>query len=205
MLDHLVYATCDLDATARDLGDRLGVVPAPGGRHVGRGTRNYLLGLGGDSYLEIIGPDPEQTDFTGVRPFGLDSLERPRLVGWAARVTGIERTIEESREKGYDPGPVRSMSRRTPDGELLSWKLTDVPGTLIPALLPFLIDWDDSPHPSQTSPAGVRLVGFQLESPDPVPIGRALRALGANLMVHQGEQPRLVATVVGPNGELQLD
>lgn len=204
MLDHLVYATPDLEASVRDLEARLGVAPSPGGQHVGRGTRNYLLALGGSSYLELIGPDPEQPDFSGVRSFGLDTLGRPQLVGWAMRVTDIDRAVEAARERGYDPGPASSMSRRRPDGQLLSWRLTEVPGDTVPVLLPFLIDWGDSPHPSATA-AGGRLIEFHAESPHPEAPREALAALGADLAVRQGERAKLAATIAGPRGETALE
>jgi Glyoxalase-like domain len=205
LIDHLVYATTDLEASVDYLGERLGVAPAAGGQHVGRGTRNYLLGLAGGSYLELIGPDPEQPDFSGVRAMGLDTLGPPQLVGWAMRVTDIEGAIDAARERAYDPGPVRRMSRRQPNGRLLSWKLTDMPGDTVPSLLPFLIDWGDSPHPTETAPEGARLEDFRLESPDPERIRAALESLSLQIPVQRGERPRLIATIAGLAGTLVLE
>jgi len=204
MLDHLVYATPNLIAAVRDVEQRLGVLPSTGGQHVAWGTRNYLLMLGGGSYLELIGPDEDQPNFQGVRPFGLSVLERACLVSWAWRVDGIQARIEDSRAKGYDPGPVHSMGRRRPDGVLVRWELTDVPGDTVPALVPFLIDWGDSPHPSLTAARGATLVEFHGESPNAQPVRAALDALGVTLTLQQGNQTRLMATIQGPAGRVTL-
>ncbi|MEN3325857.1 MAG: hypothetical protein V7638_664 [Acidobacteriota bacterium] len=94
MLDHLVYATPDLEATCRDLEIRLGVRASAGGQHPGRGTHNALLSIGPRAYLEIIAPDPLQPE---IRPvwFGLDQLTAPKLITWAMRVGDLEAFVKE--------------------------------------------------------------------------------------------------------------
>lgn len=57
-VDHLVYATPDVDRTVDELERRLGIRAAPGGRDPARGTKNALLALGARSYLEIVGERP---------------------------------------------------------------------------------------------------------------------------------------------------
>ena len=62
MIDHLVLATPDVEATAHDIRRGWGITVIAGGIHTGRGTRNGLAGLANGSYLEIVGPDTEQPD-----------------------------------------------------------------------------------------------------------------------------------------------
>jgi Glyoxalase-like domain len=203
-LDHLVYATPNLESTVQDLREQLGVTPSPGGQHVGWGTRNYLLGLGDHSYLEIIGPDPEQTDFTGKRPFGLNTLEVPQLVAWAIRVTNIEAHVRQSRAAGYDPGAIQEMSRHTPDGERLCWKLTETESSLVPRLVPFIIDWGSTNHPSSTSSQGATLVDFHSVTQDAMGLQAKLAALGATCRVESGKSSRLVSQIEGRSGRAML-
>jgi hypothetical protein len=199
-LDHLVYAAPDLTAAVADVARRTGVEPVPGGPHPGLGTRNFLLGLGGSAYLEIIGPDPDQADPDTPRPFGVDDLTAPALVGWAVATSDIDKSVARARAAGHDPGPVRDMSRRRPDGVLLRWRLT----APLPGLVPFLIDWGDTPHPAADLPV-VPLASFEAVHPDPDGLRAELDALGVELTVREGSREALIARLRGPDGLVTLD
>ncbi|MBI4219985.1 MAG: VOC family protein [Chloroflexi bacterium] len=203
-LDHLVYVTRDLESAVDELEGILGIKAAPGGRHPGRGTRNALLALGEERYLEIIGPDPEQKDFRGPRGFDIDSLDQPCLRTWAVKAPQIDRHVTRARAAGYDPGEIIPRSRVRPDGVTLRWKLTTLGDAHPNWLVPFLIDWGDSPHPSRTTPAGIKLVRLRGEHPAPARITSMLAALGVELQVSQSSTPRLVATLGTPRGPIEL-
>ena len=190
-LDHLVYATPDLEESVRSITKLTGVRPVEGGPHPGLGTRNHLLGLGELRYLEIIGPDPEQPEPERPRPFGIDDLAEPRLAAWAVRAADIEARVARSRAQGYDPGPIEPLSRRTPDGDVLRWRLTFP----YEAVVPFLIDWGRTPHPARRLPV-VPLTGFAGRHPDPADVRTRLAALGVELEVDAGAQG-LVAVLSG--------
>ena len=202
-LDHLVLATRELEETVRWAGDALGVQPVFGGRHQGLGTRNHLLSFGSGRYLEVVGPDPDQPEPASPRRYGLDSLDRPRLVAWAARSSQLEEDAEKAARLGQDLGAIREMSRTTPEGETLTWRLTTQSGAGV-AVIPFLIDWGDSRHPSTTAPSGASLTDFRAEHPDPDRMRRVLDALGLELDVRAGPEARLFAELSGPAGVLRL-
>ena len=203
-LDHLVFATADLGGAVDRLTAALGIAPVAGGRHDGRGTRNYLLGLGGGSYLEVIGPDLDQSEPAEPRPFGVDNLTEDRLVGWAARTDEIEAVCERARASGYDPGRVLPMQRTTPTGDVLRWTLTYSAPRGQVGTLPFLIDWGTTTHPAITSPQGATLESFEIVAPDDATTRAVLDAIGLDQRVVHGPVPVLRATIVGPAGAVTL-
>ncbi|MER7015451.1 VOC family protein [Saccharopolyspora sp. NPDC000359] len=201
-LDHLVYGVPDLLAGVRAVADLLGVDPVPGGRHPDNGTQNYLVGLGGRAYLEVIGPDP-----TATRPptaFGLATLTVPRLVTWAVRTPDLDQAVSDARGAGHDPGEPRPMSRRTPDGQLLEWRLAKREPSPRDGLVPFLIDWGSAPHPADSGLPQVRLLALRAEHPDPESVRADLRAVGVHLELTRADAPTLRAEIEGPGGRVEL-
>jgi hypothetical protein len=220
-LDHLVYATPDLDASVEALAERFGAEPATGGSHPGWGTRNALVGLGTGVYLEIIGPDPAQPDPEGARPFLIDDLTDARLVTWAYRHPDpesmrdmIEREFRDTLlDEDVRLGPVRAMSRAQPDGSLLRWRLSDPMALPGGGIVPFLIDWGTTPHPSTTLPSECRLLELVVKHPDADTLQPVLDAfgpflpdnsIGSDISIVAAPKPGLVARLATPNGEIDL-
>ncbi|WP_224779134.1 VOC family protein [Leucobacter sp. Psy1] len=161
-LDHVVIAGPDLDALVAWFAERTGVDAAPGGAHP-TGTANALVALtiGGErgpQYLELIGPDPARTDPSLPTMFGIDALDEPRVQTYAVHPEDIEATVAAARERGVDLGEVADLSRRTPSGDLLEWRLAGVrgPGREIP----FVIDWGSTSHPGQGDLPVIELESF---------------------------------------------
>jgi len=204
LVDHLVYATPDLDRSVADLERRFGVRASPGGQHPGKGTRNALLALGPASYLEIVGPDPSQPAPASPRAFGIDSLKEPRLVAWAAKGKDLERLRERTGRYGIPLGEVTTGSRKRPDGVVLSWKFTNPAKVLVDGLIPFFIDWGQSPHPAESAAPGLKLVELRAEHPAPQAVEPTLRTLGLDLRVSTAPTPALVAIIDGPRGRVEL-
>ena len=203
MLDHLVLATPDVDSTSDWFAATTGVHPSVGGPHVGRGTRNTLCSLDDDTYLEIIGPDPDQDEPPTPRPFGVDHVTSPTLVTWCVHVHGISSVVDHWARRGLvftEPAP---MSRRVPGG-LLEWSLAyptiDNPGGIVP----FVIDWGNSEHPAAVSARGCALARLSATHPEPEAVARWLHIIGAELDVVEGPQASLHATIEGPGGSIDL-
>lgn len=203
-LDHLIIASPDLEELANDFYKLTGVKPAVGGSHEGRGTANQLIGLDGGAYIELIGPDINQEEPAEVRPLKVDEVKETTLVGWAVQVDNIDRKVKKSREKGYDPGDVRSMTRETPEGEVLKWNLTPLSGGL-DGSVPFLIDWKDTKHPSEGL-TSISLKTFTITHPNPEEVQKALKAMDCLDLVsdiRQGEV-KLEIELDTPKGRVKI-
>src|SRR6266852_3397372 len=202
LLDHLILGCNDLDRGIALVEENTGVRPTIGGVHPGRGTRNALLSLGERRYLEIIAPDPAQSEI--VHYPQLRSMTDPRLVGWAVHPPDIAAVAKQLRENkiaftGPDDG-----SRKRPDGRFLNWKTINLADDRH-GLLPFFIEWSaDTVHPSKDAPARCRLEYFEIMSADPEELSSNLKRIGLDLPVQRSVKARLHALISGPKGDLKL-
>lgn len=203
-VDHIVYATPDLNRGVDEIEKLLGIRATAGGQHPGRGTRNALIALGPNAYLEIIAPDPEQPTPDEPRPFGIDGLKESRLVAWFVKSRDLERLRDDAVSKGVTLGKVRSGSRRRPDGSELTWQFTDPSTILADGIVPLFIDWGESSHPAATAAKGATLISLRAEHSDTRGVLELLRHLGVDLPVTQGRSPALIAVIEGTRGRVEL-
>lgn len=204
ILDHLVYATPDLDATIAQVEQLFSVRAAIGGQHPGWGTKNALLSLGPKAYLEIMGPDPGQPEPKQPRPFGMDAMSKPRLVSWVARTEDIQSVIDKAKRQELDLGELQEKSRKKPDGSVLKWTMTDLRKNRKDGTIPYFINWGDSEHPAESSPKGCRLIKLEVFHPDAKRVNALLRNLGIDLQAGPGSVA-LRATIESPKGQIVLE
>ncbi|MEE8497323.1 MAG: VOC family protein [Acidimicrobiia bacterium] len=165
-IDHVIVLVPDLDRAGDEFLDRFGLSSVPGGRHAGHGTGNRVVPLGPD-YLELMAV--------------VDSAEAAEspLGRWAAAHTTTDLTPAALCLRTDDIGSIsavlgeepEAMSRRLPDGSVLSWHLAGLSGMLGPDNLPFFIEWhcDPADHPGATQVdhriATSGITGVQIGSP----------------------------------------
>lgn len=203
-VDHLIYTVPDLETAMDDIENSLGVRPVIGGRHAAYGTCNALLSLGGQTYLEIMAADRALNRPERGRLFGLDTLESQRLATWVLREERIEALKADATTRGLELGELQSGSREKPDGTIVSWKISDPYALRFGGVVPFLIAWGDTPHPSESIPNGGELSGLRIQHPDPFAVTDALNALGVSFPVEKTPHIGLVATIRVPSGEVEL-
>jgi hypothetical protein len=133
-IDHVIYATGDIDAAAGRVQSELGMTAVRGGRHEGHGTHNRIVPLGG-GYLELLAvADPDEA---AASPIG--SALQARLAGrgdglfaWAVAVDDVKRVADRL---GLS---VSAIAR-----EGLTARLVGVAEALQDPGLPFFIERDE--------------------------------------------------------------
>jgi hypothetical protein len=147
-LDHLSYAAGPdgLVGTAERLGRVLGRDFTDGGVHPRFGTRNMILPLADNTYLEVV----EALDHpaSDKAPFGQAVKARSALgggwLGWVVAVKDIG-NVEQRLGRSAAIG-----SRHRPDGTELRWRQIGINGLISDPQLPFFIEWESPAemHPS---------------------------------------------------------
>jgi len=147
-LDHLSFAAGPdgLAATVQRISDLLGEPFQDGGVHPRFGTRNRILPLRDDTYLEVV----EVLDHpaSDKAPFGQAVRARSLLGGgWLGWVVAVDDIHPHETRLGRE---AVNGNRHRPDGTELRWKQIGVNGLLSDPQLPFFVQWlsDDALHPS---------------------------------------------------------
>lgn len=212
-LDHLIITVPDLEAGVAAVEEATGVRAVPGGSHPGRGTANFLLGLaptgwpeGALTYLEILGPDPQQEKpADGTLPLDAHLATEPTLQTWAIHPPAFLAKVAAANTAGIDFGEVQDMARDTAEGDRLEWRLTTRSPLPHEGAQPFLIDWGESVHPAEAALPTLELLEFRVESPEPEAARQVLEVLGAgDTTVVEGSNCRLRARLRGPGGILEF-
>ena len=148
-----------LQATAERLSKLIGVDPVDGGIHPRFGTRNVILPLAHDRYVEVV----EVLDHpaSDKAPFGQAVRARSEngggWLGWVVAVDDIK-PVEERIGRQSVEG-----NRHRPDGVELKWRQLGVKGLISDPQLPFFVQWEDrSLHPSVGAHTEVTIEGLQI-------------------------------------------
>jgi Glyoxalase-like domain len=160
-VDHVSYAAeaDGLTATAARLAQKLGVKPVDGGVHPRFGTRNIILPLAHERYVEVVAVlDHPASDKA---PFGQAVRARSEAGGgWLGWVVCVDDLAEAEQRLGLE-GVVGSRHR--PDGVQLKWRQLGVKGLLADPQVPYFIQWDDkSVHPSVGAITDVTISGLKI-------------------------------------------
>lgn len=165
-IDHVSYAAGPegLQATAQRLGELLGVTPRDGGVHPRFGTRNVILPLQEDRYVEVV----EVLDHPSSDKAAFGQAVRARSGrggGWMAWVVAVDDLAPVEERLGRTAVEGR---RHTPEGVELQWHQIGVKNVIDHGNKPFFVHWDSAAddHPSRLADSPSRLVGLTLGGDD---------------------------------------
>ncbi|MEO5609121.1 MAG: VOC family protein [Ornithinibacter sp.] len=160
-VDHVSYAAehDGLQATAARLAERIGVEPVDGGIHPRFGTRNIILPLAHERYVEVV----EVLDHpaSDKAPFGQVVRARSESGGgWLGWVVRVDDMAEQEARLGRESV---QGNRHRPDGVELRWKQLGVKGLQGDPQLPFFVQWEEGvPHPSDDASTEVTIDSLQI-------------------------------------------
>ena len=200
MLDHIILLIADVEGFRTRFETETGVALSVGGAHLGLGTANLLASVGDGVYLEFIGPNPELEEPRGLGA-RLVTYREPSIAGFAARTRDTAATIAAAAATGLTTVGPAAGSRETPDGVLLSWDGLYLLGHDYGDQVPFYIDWGETPHPSDTSARGLKLISLRAVHPDPDGLAAVYDGLGLPVTVVAGPAPGFELHIDTPNGE----
>lgn len=209
-VDHVSYAAevDGLKATAKRLGQRLGVTPVDGGIHPRFGTRNIILPLADQRFVEVV----EVLDHpaSDKAPFGQAVRARSEVGGgWLGWVVGVDDISAAEKRLGREAAV---GNRRRPDGVELKWLQLGVKGLMADPQLPFYIQWADmSLHPSNGNKSKVTIAGLQIAGdPDRVcewlglPADQTSTVIDFTFVAPHGTPGLLAVTFATPKGPVTI-
>ncbi|MDF2462141.1 MAG: hypothetical protein K0Q43_376 [Ramlibacter sp.] len=202
-LDHILWTVPDLQSGISLFEQMTGVRAGIGGRHPGRGTQNALASFGEGCYLEIVAPDPAQPLENNYGAI-VHARQAPGLITFVMRCTDMAPVASAAARLGLPWDGPNPCSRQRPDGEFLHWRLGFTEGSAFGDYLPYYIDWQDTPHPSETAPGGLQLLEFEVIHPKADELRAIYRELGIAVPVRRALQPGMRALVACPAGQIVL-
>ncbi|MFY0592792.1 VOC family protein [Roseivirga sp.] len=204
-LDHIVYVVKDLAEACDHFEALLGVRPVFGGYHPSQGTKNALISLGNDQYLELIAIDYDNKKIAAPRWMGIDLIQKAQVTRWAIKSDNLVADAAILQKANPQLGQIKEGKRQTSNGDLLEWKL------LLPLahpeveLLPFSIDWgQNNTHPTNSMDDNCELVELFGYHPKPESITPTLIEMGIDLKIFKAETIKLKAKINCPNGIVEI-
>ena len=210
-LDHISFAAGPdgLAETTARLSAQLGAEFLDGGVHPRFGTRNAILPLAGNQYLEVV----ECLDHPASDKMAFGQLVKQvssaggGWMGWTVAVDDIT-PVEERLGRKAVPG-----NRRRPDGYQLEWLQIGTSDKIRDPQLPAVTQWlsQSEEHPSLMAETGVRLTALDIAGSDQVladwfgePAVTALGGIEVRWIAPNGAPGILAAEFATESGSVRL-
>ncbi len=204
-IDHIVYAVQDLDTAMVWFEQQIGIRPTFGGYHTTQGTKNALIDLGDECYLEILALDSNNIKIKSPRWMGIDHINAPQLTRWSLKSADLKSDSEILKTYRAEMGNIQGGQRKMSDGELLIWQLLmPLPAPKV-ELIPFMINWQNSKaHPTSQLPKACELISLQFTHPHPTALQEVFKQLHIDTNITAGKEITIKAKIKCPKGLIEI-
>lgn len=137
-LDHIIIGVRDLEAAARQFGDRLGLLPSGGGIHPVGGTANRIIVIG-DTYLELISVYKPEEAHESIRERLAQGEGYLNFVLSANDIAAESRGLQQRGVSAIGPTP---GSLQSADGRARAWQSIHIERPDLTQHYPFIIQHD---------------------------------------------------------------
>jgi len=205
-IDHIVYCVPNLEEAIIHFKNKLGVNATIGGKHSLKGTKNALIHLGEQCYLELLAIDDHNHGVSPPRWMGIDLVKKPQITRWAIQ---SDHLIDDQKiVQTYNPlmGIIEEGQRRTPDNILLKWQMTLPLAEPEVELIPFLLNWENSAHhPTDKMEVKCSLQFIKFYGKENLEnTKRCFQDLSIDYKIHYSKETKITATIEGPKGIVQI-
>lgn len=204
-IDHIVYAVQDFDGAIDWFEKQTGIRPTFGGYHTTQGTKNALLDLGNQCYLEILAIDSNNTKIKPPRWMGIDQIDRPQLTRWSLKSGDLKSDSDILKAHHSEMGNIQGGQRKMSDGSLLTWQLLMPLPTPKIELIPFMIDWQNSKaHPTSQLAKACELISLHFMHPHPTSLQQVFKQICIDANITTGKEILIKAKIKCPKGIIEI-
>ncbi len=195
-----------MDAAVQFFKEKLGVMPIYGGYHKKQGTKNALINLNNECYLELLAVDNTNTAISTPRWMGVDELTKDKITRFALKSSDLKKDAEVLKYYDEKMGILSNGFRSTLEGSMLKWELTLPLASPEVEFVPFLIDWSIGDiHPSNYLPnMNCRLVKLYGTHPNPKKFIHLFEMLNFSMQIDKAKRTSLKMVIETPKGLVLL-
>ena len=199
-VDHIALAVPDTEGGVRYVEQLTGVTPTLTRRDKQDFYWSAALAIGADSFLEVIGPNPDHRGIHPLKSF-MAGLNEPTLLFWYVATDDFEAFSRRAAAAGVPLEHIVTVSPETSANK--SDYTRAVVGSGFVSQQPGVIEWRRQ-SVGQSTDIECRLTGFSLSLPEPDDLNAVFASLDIDVTVKRGPS-RIGLTLETPKGEIVIE
>jgi len=204
-IDHIVYTVPDLTAAIEWFEAIAGIRPVFGGYHTTQGTKNAIVNLGNNCYLELLAADDDNHEISPPRWMGVDFLEQAQITRWSLKSDNLPQDSVIVKHYQTDMGNIQGGQRKTTTGDTLTWEMIMPLAAPEVEVIPFMTDWQNSTvHPTNALPEQCQLLDLKFTHPTPDLLLPTFGQLSIDSLIEKGLKASIKMSIQCPKGIIEI-